>query len=110
MFTEADRYKILNHLELSQSDLPLLWEKLNLTQAESETLVEQVIAIVTKMDLVAQAFLQAGTRQAGLEKADVLEWKSDARICQIKRYRNDLKRQLARFIGYEVESEVANIF
>ena len=109
-FTESDRYDILSHLGITIDHFELLIQRLAAIEARSETLVHKCQQLSSQLTEAQEAYAKVGSKEAGLIRADVLEWSATDKICQLKRYQSDLKRQLARLIGWELESEVKNVF
>jgi len=74
--TDADIYKMLEHLGLPFSYLPELRDKLTLVSAtEGDEYESKIIDCVIALDSLAQARSEASAdANAGLIRADVLEW------------------------------------
>lgn len=95
----TDRGKILRYLELpitAKIKIDLLCD---LLEQSSEQMAQQTIELVQQLDVNAEEIRKAST---GMVKLDVIEWKENRR-CDLRSYRQELVKQLANSIGYEIK-------
>jgi hypothetical protein len=93
----VDRDSFLMQLGAIESD-PL--------QADIITEVQRLIGLISAQEIQLQ---KATTKEAGLTKADVLEF-SEERLCHIRSGRYENIREIARLIGVEFQTRVAGSF
>jgi hypothetical protein len=75
-------------------------------QADVITEVQRLIGLISAQETQLQ---KATTKEAGLTKADVLEF-SEERLCHIRSGRYENIREISRLIGWEFQSRVAGSF
>lgn len=92
----AERGKILRHLELPITSLPIINVLCDSVQQTSEQLAQQVNELVQQLDANSEEIRKASS---GIVKLDVIEWKPD-RKCDLHSYRKYLVKQLSNAIGY----------
>ena len=95
----TDRGKILRYLELpitSKLTIDLLCD---LVECTSEQMAQQTIELIQQLDANAEEIRKAST---GMVKLDVIEWKEN-RSCDLRSYKQELVKQLANSIGYEIK-------
>lgn len=95
----TDRGKIMRYLELpitSKLTIDLLCD---IVERTSEQMAQQTIELVQQLDANADEIRKAST---GMVKLDVIEWKENRR-CDLRSYRQELVKQLANSIGYEIK-------
>ncbi|MEG3875800.1 hypothetical protein QT972_00250 [Microcoleus sp. herbarium7] len=95
----VDRGKILKYLEIpitAKSEVDLLCDRI---EQISEQLTQQTLELVQQLDSNAEEIRKAST---GMVKLDVIEWKPERR-CDLRSYKQELVKQLANSIGYEIK-------
>jgi hypothetical protein len=93
----VDRGNFLVQLSSIESDL---------SQADVIPEVQRLIGLISAQETQLQ---KATTKEAGLTKADVLEF-SEERLCHIRSGRYENIREISRLIGWEFQSRVAGSF
>jgi hypothetical protein len=93
----VDRDGFLARLSAIESDL---------LQADIITEVQRLIGLISAQEIQLQ---KATTKEAGLTKADVLEF-SEERLCHIRSGRYENIREIARLIGWSFQTRVAGSF
>lgn len=68
-------------------------------EQKSEILVREVLRLLDKLNESSERLHEISVKESGLVKVDVIEF-SPYRICELKKYRDDLKAKLAHIIGY----------
>ncbi|TAG98716.1 MAG: hypothetical protein EAZ18_00120 [Oscillatoriales cyanobacterium] len=97
--TTVERGKILRYLELpitAKAQIDILCDRI---EQVSEQLAQQTVELIGQLDANAEEIRKAST---GMVKLDVIEWKPD-RKCDLRSYRQELVKQLAYSIGYEMK-------
>lgn len=92
----AERGKILRHLELPITSMPIIDVFCNRVEQMSEQLAQQVNELVQQLDANSEEIRKAAS---GITKLDVIEWKKD-RKCDLHSHRKYLVKQLSNAIGY----------
>ncbi|QSJ14591.1 hypothetical protein JYQ62_22085 [Nostoc sp. UHCC 0702] len=106
MFSNQEVLQILFHLELNQQKLPLLNEALVTAIAvfeveEDQTAYkQQVMGLVAELEQIRETAKTANNDDAGLIRADVLEW-SESKPANIKKHKDNLRQRLAKLINWE---------
>jgi recombinational DNA repair ATPase RecF len=95
----TDRGKILRYLELSITSKLTIDLLCDIVERTSEQMAQQTIELVRQLDANADEIRKAST---GITKLDVIEWKENRR-CDLQSYKQELVKQLANSIGYEVK-------
>ncbi len=95
----TDRGKIMRYLELPITAKITIDLLCDLVERTSEQMAQQTIELVRQLDANADEIRKAST---GMVKLDVIEWKEDRR-CDLRSYRQELVKQLANSIGYEIK-------
>jgi recombinational DNA repair ATPase RecF len=94
----VERGKILKYLELpitAKAQIDLLCDRI---EQISEQLAQQTIGLVQQLDANAEEIRKASN---GMVKLDVIEWKPERR-CDLRSYKQELVKQLANSIGYQI--------
>lgn len=95
----TDRGKILRYLELPITAKITIDSLCDLVERTSEQMAQQTIELIQQLDANAEEIRKAST---GMVKLDVIEWKPE-RKCDLRSYKQELVKQLANSIGYEVK-------
>lgn len=111
MFSPSDRITLQRLLRVAFVDRGNFLVQLgsiesDLSQADVIPEVQRLIGLISAQEIQLQ---KATTKEAGLTKADVLEF-SEERLCHIRSGRYENIREIARLIGWEFQSRVAGSF
>jgi hypothetical protein len=111
MFLNSDRITLIRLLKVAFLDRDDFLMRLSsiesdLLQADIITEVQRLIGLISAQEIQLQ---KATTKEAGLTKADVLEF-SEERLCHIRSGRYENIREISRLIGWEFQSRVAGSF
>jgi hypothetical protein len=111
MFLASDRITLIRMLKVDYVDRDSFLMKLSsiesdLLQADIITEVQRLIGLISAQEIQLQ---KATTKEAGLTKADVLEF-SEERLCHIRSGRYENIREIARLIGWSFQTRVAGSF
>jgi hypothetical protein len=110
-FTATDRITLTRLLKVEHVDREAFLLQLgeiesDPLQADIITEVQRLIGLISAQEIQLQ---KATTKEAGLTKADVLEF-SEERLCHIRSGRYENIREIARLIGWEFQTRVAGSF
>jgi hypothetical protein len=111
MFSPSDRITLQRLLRVAFVDRGNFLVQLgsiesDLSQADVIPEVQRLIGLISAQETQLQ---KATTKEAGLTKADVLEF-SEERLCHIRSGRYENIREISRLIGWEFQSRVAGSF
>jgi hypothetical protein len=111
MFSATDRITLLRLLKVEYIDRDGFLARLSAIesdplQADIITEVQRLIGLISAQETQLQ---KATTKEAGLTKADVLEF-SQERLCHIRSGRYENIREIARLVGWSFQTRVAGSF
>lgn len=115
-FQPSEVQRILRQLEIPITQLPKLNDCLSASllnfegDADKASYKFMVMDLVSKLEATTEKISEVNIDDAGLIKADVLEW-SENREKKISRHKDDLRQVLAKLIGYDCPlCSVENVF
>jgi hypothetical protein len=111
MFSSADRVTLQRLLRVAFVDRNDFLTQLSSIESDSLQAgaiveVQRLIGLIAAQEVQLQ---KATTKEAGLTKADVLEF-SQERLCHIRSGRYENIREIARLVGWDFVSRVAGSF
>lgn len=111
MFSASDRITLIRLLKVDYVDRDGLLMRLSaiesdILQVDIITEVQRLIGLISAQEVQLQ---KATTKEAGLTKADVLEF-GEGRLCHIRSGRYENIREIARLVGWQFQTRVAGSF
>jgi hypothetical protein len=99
-FTLEEKWEVLRILQVDISEESPVMERLDILEKRSEAWVQQTKKLILRIKDFENKSDEAAT---GLIKVDVISWKED-RKCDIGHHLEKLRRELAKTIGYKLNS------